>query len=49
LVRRLGLLDQLPPRGLPRVAVLLSLAVGALVATGLTALIVVFVVTALRR
>jgi hypothetical protein len=45
---RLDLLAQLPERPLARAAVILSLAAGALVATGLTALIVVFVVTALR-
>jgi hypothetical protein len=47
-VRRFDLFAQLPDRPLPKAAVLLSLAAGALVATGLTALIVVFVVTALR-
>lgn len=39
---------QLPPSGWRRVAVLASLLVGALVATGLTALIVVFVVATLK-
>jgi hypothetical protein len=47
-VPRLDLFAQLPARPLPRAAVLVSIAAGAIVATGLTALIVIFVVTALR-
>jgi hypothetical protein len=39
---------QLPPRGPARVAVVAALALGGAVAVGLTALIAVFLVTALR-
>lgn len=47
--RRLDIAGQLPPRGPARVAVIAALVVGGVVATGLTALIIVFLVTALRR
>jgi hypothetical protein len=45
---RLELANQLPPSGWRRTAVLASLVTGALVATGLTALIVVFVAATLK-
>ncbi len=46
--RRFDPLKELPPRGLARVGVALSLVLGGVVAVGLTALSVVFLVTALR-
>jgi len=42
------LASELPPAGPARVAVLASLALGGAIAVGLTALIAVFAVTALR-
>ncbi len=47
--RSIDLAGQLPPSGLPRIAVITSLVLGGVVAVGLTVLIVVFVVTALAR
>lgn len=47
--RRLDIAGQLPPRGLARAGVIAALAVGGVVAIGLTALIIVFLVTALRH
>ncbi len=44
----LEITKQLPPSGWRRLAVLGSLVAGALVATGLTALIVVFLVASLK-
>jgi hypothetical protein len=46
--RSLDLTAQLPERGLARAATIAALAVGGAVALGLTALIVVFVVTWVR-
>jgi hypothetical protein len=48
-LRRLDIAAQLPTGRLARVAVLAALFVGAIVAAALTALILVFLVTALRR
>ncbi len=47
--RGLDISRQLPPSGARRYAVILALVIGAIVATGLTALIVVFLVTAFGR
>jgi len=47
--RGLELSRQLPPSGVGRYAVILALVIGGIVASGLTALIVVFLVTALRK
>ncbi len=48
-MRRLDLAAQIPPRGLARAAVIASLVLGGLVATGLTALIAGFLVTSFQR
>jgi hypothetical protein len=47
-LKRLDIAGQLPPHGWRRVAVIAALVVGGVVATGLTALIIVFVLTSLR-
>ncbi len=44
--RRIDIAGQLPARTVPRLLVLAALTVGGLVAIGLTALIVIFLVTA---
>ncbi len=46
---RFDLRGELPTQLGPRIVVMLALVVGGLVAVGLTALIVVFLVTAFRR
>ena len=48
MLKRLDIAGQLPPPGWRRVVVLGALVVGGVVAAGLTALIIVFVVTSLR-
>lgn len=48
MLSHLEIAKQLPPSGWRRGAVLASLLVGALVAIGLTALIVVFVIASLK-
>ena len=49
MLRRLDIAAQLPTGKLARAAVILALLSGAIVAVGLTVLIAVFVVTALRH
>ncbi len=47
--RKLDIAGQLPPAGPARAAVIASLVLGGIIATALTALILVFIVTALGR